>query len=447
MPNIVVVALDISQDDPGFDLFTSQAFDVQLAILALKIREICRIFTIEKADQDQWIIAWREYGLTHTKFRYLTQQQKSRLKHDMSQITMEYPKLTIIAGSIATKRLVKNLDKIRGAILENCAQREITNVSEAQLIEQELLFLIRNTSYVFSNKKCIARCDKVFPVNETKYIHKSKYARFRPGNNDGSGSYINQNIGIEICADHVAGVLSSYTSSSQFIELKREVPCIQFVLSASTTLKMQHCVSPYVIHIDCTHPTSLLRTSSETNTNVSLYSYNVLSQRSVLRLVEPQTGNAYVISLLPKILDSNASGLKSFLKYGNEVCLKQLSQDEYNVLISSLSEKYVNAENKKLKYINKLFYDLLRIPTDDEILENILKTALKRQDRKMMEFIIRELKPSTTLLAKVIADERPAVVSKYSSTQHYRFYQPEQRPQVQPGSSYVPSDYIPLLLE
>jgi len=468
MPNIKAVVLDISKHDKNkFLSFSDQEFDKQLEILKTKIYEVCSKLDKEKSDQDQWYIVWREYGLTHKGYRFLTQQQKNKLKEVMCAITKEYQKLTIIAGSVATQRLVNRhtqSEKIKGSVIEDEFGRttDISTIPPNQLTD--ILTLVRNTSYVFFNGKCIDRHDKCVGLLETKNIvcEETKDSTqkttvvYRPGNKEKNGPYIKQkNIGVELCIEHADGVMMSYMYDDDDMELKLDVPDIQFVASASITLNMRSFLSPIIIQADSLHPPTLIINNSETNINVSLQSYDVLSEKSALCDIEPHiVKNHEIVSRLLTILNSmNSNGyLQRFLN-ANQSCLKQLVENEYNDLISALTKKYERAQGQRLKNILALLYDLLRTPTDDEIIRKILTIALKRQHTKMMEFIIKKFNPSSALLASIVTGERPeaASPSNYSSP-HHRFYKPVNDtdfslPHVSTCSSHVPADYIPLFLE
>ena len=85
---IVVVALDIKRHPTqDFHKFSDQKFEGQLAQISRNIEEVCAVLAAKEKDATQWIISWREYGITDEGLRYITVPQRKKLKAAMQALT------------------------------------------------------------------------------------------------------------------------------------------------------------------------------------------------------------------------------------------------------------------------------------------------------------------------------------------------------------------------
>ncbi len=317
IPGPTVVALEILQryNEDAYSSLEKESFDNQLNIFTNKIKEICKKLDEENASKP-WIIAWREYGLTDGNERgipnrYLSLDQKRKLKDEMSQLTKDYPQLTIIAGTVATQRPIhpekkpeveqevkteadeqskKQSDKIHK--LKEAIEKPVYEDYEAAtakaktklrtLLMMNDFFVVKNTSYVFSNGSCIAKHDKTVQFEETAGFEPADKVIFKPGKAKSHNPVINENIGIEICAEHGDGYMR------QHIEVTHQPkPLIQFILSASKNFDEQNFVSPYAVHIDSEYKTQLITNIRKQDAEVTLYTCNVLSDTASLTRTDP----------------------------------------------------------------------------------------------------------------------------------------------------------------
>lgn len=96
----VVVSLDINANDPQFEDFASLDEFQKIAFIKKRIQEIC-----EKLDpNDNWTIAWREMGIHDTNMKLTSNTAKKALKKEFSELSWQYPNLTIVAGTVVTKK-------------------------------------------------------------------------------------------------------------------------------------------------------------------------------------------------------------------------------------------------------------------------------------------------------------------------------------------------------
>lgn len=302
MPGISVVALELSRNDMDKWMpYVEKSFEEQLKEMEKKIRKVCE--QLKQTDKDQWIISWKEYGLTNGfvgdhKNRYLSLEQKAELKRVMKALTSEFPKLTIISGTVATKRVVnlKNQPE-KSTDLEEAFTRtaEPSEELDAYVIlagEKELtgedLNVVRNTAYVFSGGECTGRHDKTALFNETEHFYPDAPVVFRPGKGRSHSPLIDTRFGVEICREHALGVMSDS------IQPQIQIPLMQFVLSDSVSFRPDQMVSPYAIHIDSFYPIRLI--TDIANPEVTLYSYDVLTEDAELKRVIPQNRKEFLTS-------------------------------------------------------------------------------------------------------------------------------------------------------
>lgn len=419
MPKIIVIAFDISYRDlPNLHLFLYKSFEEQLKEIENRIREVCEILTREEKNANQWVISWREYGLYNGFHdRNITSTQKSLLKNTLSNLTKDYPKLTIIGGTVATKQDIDSQDlekldrKKKGleqAYNENIHLINLDDSNEfknsrraaqdVQKVSVQNFSIIRNTAYVFSNGTCIARHDKTIPFNEIRNCSTSTI--FRPGKGQSNSSYINENMSIEICREHELGLFAREVQISA--SLKSQLSLIQFVLSDSIYFIPKNMVSPYAIYIDSQNQNRLITDIDKENIDVSLYSYNILSKTSNLIRVEPQSVRSFLISFIEECMKkSTFNPLKIDRivkdKLGNDL----LNEDDYVKLTILAAKKYIHAESFDTFRVEKILRDLLlkvasnkTIFLEKEIAEDVLKKAITNKDHETATILLEKYQSS-----------------------------------------------------
>lgn len=332
MSNTVVVALKLPNYVPSFS--------EQLVNAEVQIENICKQLAAKHKGED-WIIACPEYGFTNGKAgRYITSEQKTKLKELMIKLTKAHPNLSIVS-TMATKRLIASTDKARTI-------KKILGIAEAydanSQFEQSPEFLahrqqcadlsgvnedfnlVRNTAYVFSGGQCVARHDKRTPFKETYWLNNGI---FRPGNKRSLANIINAKLGIEICMEHSAGILAKQ---------KTPPPSLQLIVSNTTPLNLSHCVSPYVVHVDAIEPVQLITRDKQSSPEITLYDYNVAT--ATLAPVEPMTrADALVKSIRDKLGSVEVAAVFDELLVdgqGHEL----LTKDHYQTLLTIAARYY-----------------------------------------------------------------------------------------------------------
>ena len=206
MEKTIVVAIE--KHHPNIiEYVDNLPFDEQLSLFKNTIIQICKSLESSEKDATSWIIGWCEYGIKDAGSRYISSEQKKQLKETMIECTNQFPKLTIISGTVASTRLFvpnvkgskKKKEKIIRAYTENSdvAKNDIEffqhfENAKAAINSGMPFTIVRNTAYVFKNEKddsedndnnrkngrCIARHDKRRLHDETKGLGN---AIFRPG--------------------------------------------------------------------------------------------------------------------------------------------------------------------------------------------------------------------------------------------------------------------------
>ena len=250
---------------------------------------------------------------------------RKKLKEVMQKITAAYPKLTIISGSVAVDRKLEamdvtarnvKLDRVKTGYLGNAKQlhddiqfkrhaqhasNSMSLINKSPLAKSTKSSVVRNVSYVFRGGQCVARHDKRAPHKELHGLETEATSIFRPGRDRSYRSFINTEIGIEICREHTKGTLRQECESDGI------VPKIQFILSDSITYQPWQQISPYAIQIDSVESIALITDIDASQLDVTLYEHNmtdeennlkpvpaVRKKEAVIKQIEDHIGNKYV---------------------------------------------------------------------------------------------------------------------------------------------------------
>jgi len=334
MPHIHVVPVILS------GAFYDASFDDQLRQMEIHIRFICGELSKMKEQTEKWMIAWHEYGLTNGPDRYITPTQKRQFQKVMQDLTRNYyPKLTIVGGTVATKRMIdkdpakrqKKIAEIKSAYEtnQNLISYDIMRYYDESILSLDEFFLVRNTAYVFS-KDGIKRFDKRIPAEETNSLDNSIFIPGVPG--------IGKNeLAVQICLDH-----------NVLVEDLTFKPLIQMIVSNTTFCDPQRCFSPYVIQIDSTQPLLFLTDIPKEKLEVIVTSYDMFTGRLVP--ITPQTLKHYTLRNLQRnitesIIDLSSSSISDQMESFKSLLLNHQNQHivdpgDYLALIKFILEKY-----------------------------------------------------------------------------------------------------------
>jgi hypothetical protein len=280
----------------------------------------------------------------------------------MSLLAQKYSTLSIISGTIATKKqydtfnlekysknikktdeawestllknslLKKEWEKNRGKKMMGLAGEvgEFSSLWKSKKSKDKVV-MMRNTCYAFQGKNIFQR-DKVIPYSETTDLKNFSLsvledAAFRPGRGEAgnplkllthphTGKPIA--IALEICIEHAAGYAKMM---NQEVEIK---PYIHFVLSDSVNIHEQHIDGECFIHVDSFFEPKILAHSSNAN-GINLYKLNVLDANDTLRNIVPKSAD-----------DLNIVECMEFL----EACIYKLDKSP------SLKEKFENIKKE-----------------------------------------------------------------------------------------------------
>lgn len=309
-----VVALDIQTTNFRFAEYNALSATEKVDHICARIESLCQLLDQKEPDAD-WIINWREYGISDPDSRYVSNETKKYLKEKMQALTAKYPKLTVISGSVATKKDVgpakaeEVLEKVEQYYQGNKAittddlaegMYHLQKVKELAKKNPDALVVVRNTSYIFSKGTCIGRHDKSMPYLETtsaepwnstredKLNNQMENAIFQPGNKKNptsiftllttSGDTIE--IGIEICREHSLGVLKDEAQAGNIL------PFFHFVSSFGMTTSLDNIYGEYYVLLDDTRRPQIILNkpaSSPSDLPVHLYQCDLLDKMPYLR--------------------------------------------------------------------------------------------------------------------------------------------------------------------
>lgn len=277
---IVIIALDMNTSVEDKTNYVAASASHKIALLAERIKQTCEDLAVKEPDA-MWVVAWREYGVSDkSHFKGLAPEIRTLLKKTMSELTKQYPQLTIIAGTVSTKKQIQNpekLDKIIQYYEDHSWVKEIEGQTlfamESELAKtaaiqhagkENEIEVIRNTCYIF-NKDQIWRHDKITPFFEKN--NNDINALYQPGNKKNisnsplctlSHPYTNfpVTIGVDICNEHANGSLQ---------KLSKDTALLPFVLSSSIPLMSDNMHGRVVLHADSFYPIKLYHLDSDTD--------------------------------------------------------------------------------------------------------------------------------------------------------------------------------------
>lgn len=282
---IAIVCLDLNESHLKFNDYNGLSAVAKIKKIAEHIR-LCCIQLLETHQSAMWIVALREHAITDANSKFISVKDKKFLKSVMLEITSEFPNLTIIAGTVITKKHFSGdvlQNKLANIQLSYDEQKGIDEEEKTGGIERDYQIslhrnkvlevdiqdkgvdVLRHTTYVFSAGE-IKRHDKTIPFNE--FIEKDMLthssAIFSPGKITTRDPYISLthpitkvpiNIGIEICREHSFGVLQAASKN-------RAKPTIHFLLSDSIHFKVDKVHGEYLVQLDSMYESKLIQTET-----------------------------------------------------------------------------------------------------------------------------------------------------------------------------------------
>jgi hypothetical protein len=296
-PSVAFVAIDICSDDDNFRQYKLQSASKKIDQIRNRIVAMCKTLKEKELKHElksnsMWIVAWREYGITEADSRVITPETKLLFKKVMQELTDQYPQLTIIAGTVATQKMIDKsiaqakIDSIkdRYAEIDKISREEIRIKSsnevkhhldkvltvEDSAIEQGFE-VIRNTCFIFPGNYKRSKIAPFQEVNNSELPNSVFYpGRFennifslpRPGSHDVF------TVGIEICREHHFNTLATASAEQPFLHL---------VLSDSIDLSPENCRASYLIHIDSQDEIQYLNNDNPAAPKLAVYSLDLLN--------------------------------------------------------------------------------------------------------------------------------------------------------------------------
>jgi len=294
---IVLIALDMNKFDYDENKYFLLSTEEQVKLIEQRIRYICDELKNKEPDA-MWIVAWREYGIGEK--RTIVPKDKKLLKQTMQKLIQEFhPNLTIVAGTISTRKHVNDLTKLKNikkfydehSWIRERERAESTNPEHynldkeikiiddlQQLMPDTGIDVLRNTCYVFHNQDTW-RHDKMSPFEEEKdLLHKQTV--FQPGNKKNNMPYCELThpftqfavtIGTEICREHYFATLRTKSDRK---------PMFHFIISASLPLIISNIYGEYALQLDSINKPRLILTRNEDfqTLPIHLYQSNMLEK-------------------------------------------------------------------------------------------------------------------------------------------------------------------------
>jgi ankyrin repeat protein len=290
-PPVVFVSLDITDDRYYTESSTYKLLSAKDKIALLQKGIIFACETLKQKElkneinkDSMWIISWREHGISEAGSNYATIQTKALLTATMEKLTTTYQKLTIIAGTMKTKRHIdakhqatlmqhiqkryENLNDIkeleRDSVNEQAKAHQLKFLKVMQTTDQTGLSVVRNTCYYFPGSY---KRSKSAAWNEIDMDEKSVEI-FYPGKTDNIASTLTLrnnkkiNIGVEICYEHDLGVLQHTNAKKVFLHL---------ILSDSTAMHARYLNGIHNIQIDSSHGVRFITSANKNDPKILVY--------------------------------------------------------------------------------------------------------------------------------------------------------------------------------
>jgi hypothetical protein len=273
----IVVSLDINRHHNNYYHYFQLPALEKIRLIKERITAICeQLKDNETYKNKKWIVAWREHGISESKSKEISNHTKRIFKDVMSSLTQTYPNLTIIGGTVKTRKTtslikskdilsyydqLKYTDEEEKKFPNNSAQRQIQlhKKHTEQLVSKipsidlaTKIDVIRNTCYIFEGKT-IKRHDKMAPFKEINF--QNEFEIFKPGGKIGKNiSHLvtlkdpsndqDFNIAIEICREHLHSLVKKYQEKSKIN------PLLHFVMSDHIPIAYHKLNTNYIIYLD-----------------------------------------------------------------------------------------------------------------------------------------------------------------------------------------------------
>jgi len=438
MPRVVVVALDLNAYDGTINDFTTLPADEKIDRIKIRIQLLCEQLK-EKEPNAVWLISWREYGITDSDSRSISNSSRIKLKKTMQELTKQYPNLNIIAGTVSTRKHLNTLDidEINKRYLMSHSVSELEQKLAKPDDQQRLIHknridtisnfnlgadVLRNTCYLFINGKTffgsptqdIQRHDKLAPFNETAENKNYPLAVYWHGKARAQKStfeinYLRSaglfdfttensfNVLIEICREHGLNV-----GLEQLKDKKIPLPLIHFVLSATCYLIPKNFAGNHVIHLDSrTKPRWVeivnLDISEKATNGIKVYQNNIHAQNDNL-LIETLDPVFYFDK------DTLAITAEQQEKYIDELLKLEITN---SVTKQFYFQLYIAIHNQRVSIVQHILeqykgardtLDFKDIRTDD-----IVWAAINRNNTEILD-LIRKVKSEPRHLTKPTND-------------------------------------------
>lgn len=408
---IVIIPFMLDADD-HYDKLSA---DEKIEFLAKRIQEVGELLQKQKPDA-KTIICWREYGIYDFNSRSISNESRKKLKNTMKAISIKYPNLIIIAGTVLTRKekTVEDLPKIL-TYYESLKWLESIEKHQSESKEERHLWLhknqvqkIQNSHYdkdqkimVTSNKARVyyhgteIRHGKVAPYDETKGL--GELALYQPGKGNNLNSIIKiddgLNMAVSICREMQPGFdLVKHAAV-------KEIPMLHFVLSHTIPLPLSSlCATDAAIHIDSRYDPTWVLPREYKKQNAIINVYTVALDEKIIKLgnrVKP----IYPVQF--QILDRIDDEICKVSGILERVVLEKIKQTTMNMLSKFyISEeeykKYIDAiENKKWLLKDELIADIVSIVKKGSVQHTFHLSPIKKMTSYGMEKLPQNIASST----------------------------------------------------
>ncbi len=306
---VTIISLDINKNDNDFESYSQLSAIEKIEYIASRIEHICKLLSV-KQPHAMWIVVWREYGITDKVNRAIDSHAKRFLKETFFHLTNKYLQLTVIAGTVSTKKnytyttstsleankkkleylteqykqlsWIKSVEAVKSKKKEQQQIVKEENAIASALVNTDQAFqVLRNTCYVFTSG-CIWRHDKKMPMNEDEFNTDLSHAIFQPahGKNNNTVCYLNHPIRqqvvvsfyIEICREHEFALMEN-----------NHKPLIHFLLSDTTHINLNRLHGHYAMQLDSiTKPRLIVLDNDNSECTMQFYQHNVLKKEFTL---------------------------------------------------------------------------------------------------------------------------------------------------------------------
>lgn len=400
--NTIFVALDAKSTDAAYAEFEKLNAYEKIDRLMEKIEFSYQELLAKEKEINRVIIATREFTLSDSNSRLLTNQAYKLFKQRMLELTKKHDKLIIVSGGCLMWKEVTpdKLDKVKARyqLLEELINYEKQIKNEAIKAYVNMFNKLDKTAkslIELTNKGCVffqgsmTTHDKSClhdEINEGKNFRKNT-AYFRPGSKETMNSIIKidgEFYGFEICRETFHGILSRQLS-------KLDIPidlALHIISSASVSLNFNNLPAKKIAYLDKYSGSTFIVSGNSDNAqenNIKFYQCDVLTKNKLTGPIVP------INPLQLKIKWQLSDQLKMLPKQPSPTPLFNQVNQLYNNIVRTLPKVGANIPIDSTINLHVLLM-LCRMLDQDYLSHDTARKFIDRQEEKNPEFYLTAMR-------------------------------------------------------